>query len=41
MNHAITIGDVASVMLVVGGLAVILGLAVFAMWFFNPWRSGH
>jgi phage shock protein PspC (stress-responsive transcriptional regulator) len=41
MEHAITIGDVAMVALVIGGISAFAVLLYFLVWFFNPWRSGH
>ncbi len=39
MQHAITLGDVIELVLVVSGL-VGAGL-FFLVWLFNPFRSGH
>ena len=41
MNHAITLGDVLTVVGIVGGVVVVLGLVVGFLVLTNPFRSGH
>lgn len=41
LDQAITIGGVLWFVAVVGGLFALGGLAIFVVWLFNPFRTGH
>ncbi len=41
MDQAVTVGAVLVFVGIVGGLFVVVLLAFFVLWLFNPFRSGH
>lgn len=41
MEHAITIKDILFVALLIGAIVGVGGFALFLVWLFNPFRSGH
>lgn len=41
MNHAITIGDLALWIMIVGGLVGVAVIIIGLLTIFNPFRSGH
>lgn len=41
MNTPITVGDVVTVVLYVGGIVAFLGLCLFVLSLMNPFGTGH
>ncbi len=41
MDKALTIGDLVWPILIIGGMAALVFAIFFAIWLFNPFRSGH
>jgi hypothetical protein len=41
MDHAITVGMVADVLLAIGDLVAVGGILIFLLWLLNPFRTGH
>ena len=41
MDHAVTVGDIIKVISAIGIPLGLVGLCIFVIWLFNPFRSGH